>query len=134
MNIASKLLWLDCTAGATVGLVVSLFHGWFSELYALPAEFVLFMGLANFAYGVFSFSLAIRPTRPRHLFILLVSANITWGLLCLAWLVVFRETASIFGMAHLALEAAFVAGLGLIEWRNKSALNIAAPSTSSNGA
>ena len=40
------------------------------------------MGLANLAYGTFSFSLARRAVRPRALLQLLASANIAWGVLC----------------------------------------------------
>lgn len=123
MNIAPRLLWLDCSAGASVGVVITAFHPWFSNLYALPASFVLFMGLANVLYALFSFSLARRRSRPHNLLIILVVANLIWGLLCLTWLWIFWQSASVFGLAQLFLEAFFVAGLGCLEWRYRSELS-----------
>jgi hypothetical protein len=123
-NTASKLLWFDSAAGATVGLIFVVFHGWLAALYGLPDNFVLFVGLANLAYASFSFSLAIRPSRPRAMFIALVTANIVWGVLCISWAVGYWHTATIFGIGHLALEALFVGGLGITEWLSRQHLNI----------
>ena len=122
MNNISKVLWIDCCAGATVGIFVLIFHNWLSSLYGLPLGFVLFQGSINLAYSCFSFSLAIKKQRPYLLFSLLAAANITWGILCIIWFFYYRETASLFGLAHLFLESIFVAGLGFVEWSNRRVL------------
>lgn len=112
-----KLLWVDCSAGAAVGLLVLTFSGWLSELYQLPRNFVVFMALANLAYALYSFSLATRPRRPRILILLLIVANMTWGVLCFWWAFTYGQTASLFGLAQLVGEGLFVGGLACLEWR-----------------
>ena len=127
MNIltisAPRLLWLDCGAGAFVGITVLLFHGWLSDLFQLPARLVFVMGMANLAYALYSFSLALRQKRPLMLIKLLVLANFTWAVLCFTWFAAFAATASIFGLAQLGLEGLFVGGLALQEWRQRDALS-----------
>jgi hypothetical protein len=41
----------------------------------------------------------------------------TWGVLCIVWAILFRNTASVWGLGTLLFEAVFVGGLGWIEWR-----------------
>lgn len=112
----SNLLWVDCSAGSVVGLLLLLFHVWLSNLYGLPPEFVLFQGAANLMYSIFSYGLASRPQRPYVLIAALAIANMIWGVLCVVWLFMYKESATIFGLLHLLLEALFVGGLGSIEW------------------
>lgn len=124
MNIAARLLWIDCSAGAMAGLIVLLLHNWLSELYGLPLGFTLFLGAANLSYGVFSFTLA-RQQQPSYLqFKVLVVANILWAALCLLFVSWFWGDASVFGIAQLILESIFVGGLGMVEWRYRDHLNL----------
>jgi hypothetical protein len=58
---------VDCTAAALAGAAVLAFSGWLSRLYALPRDLLLLIGAVNLLYGCYSFSLAVRPRRPRHL-------------------------------------------------------------------
>ena len=120
---APRLLWLDCGAGALVGITVLLFHGWLSDLFQLPVRLVFIMGVANLAYALYSFSLALRQKRPLMLIKLLVLANLVWAVLCFIWFAIFAATASIFGLAQLFLEGLFVGGLALQEWRLRDALS-----------
>ncbi|OZC02701.1 hypothetical protein [Rubricoccus marinus] len=122
MNWRRHLLWIDCSAGAAVGTLVLILHGWLSNLYALPVGFVLFMGLANVAYACGSFSLAVR--RQRHLAGVqaLAIANMAWGAFLIGMTVVFAREASAFGLATLVAEAVFVGGLGAVEWRHRHGL------------
>lgn len=112
-----KLLWVDCVAGAVVGVGMLALAGWLSDWYRLPYNLLIVMGLANLAYASYSFSLARRSKRPRALIVLLAFANMTWGLVCLGLAVYFFQTAGFFGLCHLVLEAIFVGGLGYVEWR-----------------
>src|SRR5687768_3140820 len=66
-----KLLWVDCGAAFTAGLVVLSLIGWLSDLYALPRGLLVTMGAVNLGYGAFSFSLARRARRPRSLIVVL---------------------------------------------------------------
>jgi hypothetical protein len=126
MRIIPKLLWIDCTAGALAGVLVLSLSGWLSRLYSMPLGLLYFMGLVNLLYAAYSFSLAIRPTRPRVLITLLVAANGIWALVCLGMAAHFFETATVFGMGQLVGEAIFVGGLAGSEWKWRNRLLSAA--------
>lgn len=117
MDWRRNLLWVDCTGGAVVGVAMFALAGWLSELYRLPKDFLYLMGTANLLYAAYSFTLAIRPTRPMHRIVILVFANATWAVLCLRWTFVFDESASVFGLIHLVAEGLYVGGLAGLEWR-----------------
>lgn len=121
-----QLLWIDCSAGLTVGILVLSLSGWLSRLYALPVSLLLGMGLANVAYGAFSYSLARRPVRPRALLVLLVAANASWAVFCAITALIVAPYASPVGLATLLFESLFVGGLAALEWRNREALLLAA--------
>ena len=105
-----------------VGIIVVLASYWLSQWYQLPQTLVLFTGIANLAYGCYSFSLARQPKRPKTLIFILVIANLVWAILCLYWAITYSGTASWLGLAHLILEALFVGGLALLEWRWREVL------------
>jgi len=112
-----NLLWVDCIAGLSVGIGVLLLHGWLSQMYHLPTNLVLVMGVFNLLYGCYSLSLALRSKRPKNLIRGLAIANMAWGVICILLLVIFRDSASMFAYAVLIFEAIFVGGLGYLEWR-----------------
>lgn len=113
----SNLLWIDGGGGLAVGVVMFVLLGWLVEFHHLPRELLILMGSANLAYGTFSSLLASRSRRHPALIKLLVAANIGWATLCFRWAVVYADTASGFGMAHLIGEGLYVGGLGCLEWR-----------------
>ena len=117
MSISKNLLWIDCTAGAVVGLVVLLFTAQLSDLQGLPHDLVRYMGAANVLYAGFSFFLATRSKRPMPLIKLLVVANGFWSLVCVCLAVAFADTATFFGLGHLIAEAIFVGSLAAQEWK-----------------
>ena len=125
MNLPRKLLWIDCLAGAVVGVLVLSLSGWLSDLYRLPRDFVLFLGVVNLLYASYSLCLARRSQRPMTLIVLLAAANLIWGLACFRWAFVFSETASFFGLAQLVGEGIFVGGLACLEWRWRELLRTA---------
>ncbi len=98
---------------------------WLGELYALPRPLLVAMGVANLAYGTCSGMLARRARRPYRLVALLVAANATWAVLCVAAAVRFADTASGFGLAHLLGEGLLVGGLAALEWRVRQRLLVA---------
>lgn len=111
------ILWFDAVGGLSVGGLVLVFSPWLGELLGLPTAFVVFLAVANLAYGCFSASLVRMRVRPRQLLYALAGANCLWALLCCAYVFWFRETITVFGAAHLVLEAVYVGGLGVLEWR-----------------
>lgn len=117
-----KLLWVDCIAAALAGMIVLALAESLSHLYALPRRLLLLIGAVNCLYASYSFALAVRTNRPRHLINLLVCANLTWSVVCLVLAFVFSEPATVFGLAQLVGEAIFVAGLATLEWRQRDQL------------
>ena len=118
----ARLLWIDCTAAAIVGVLLLALSPWLARLFALPHDLVLLIGVANLAYGAYSFSLARRAHRPMSLVVLLVCANAAWVVVCLGLAMRYRGEASVFGMMQFIGEAAFVGGLALLEWQHRAKL------------
>ena len=125
MRWPARLLWIDCTAAGLAGAAMLALSGWLSTLYALPQTFVVGLAVVNLLYGAFSFSLARRDRRPLRLVVLLALANLAWGVACWGLAVALAGTASPFGVAHLVGEGLFVGGLGGLEWRWREQLGTA---------
>ncbi|TIH10466.1 hypothetical protein [Pseudomonas leptonychotis] len=121
MQIIKNLLWVDCTAGAVAGLLVVLFSGWLSGLYAIPENLLLLIGATNLVYACYSFSLARRAKREKVLINILISANALWAFVCMGIATQYLGTMTLLGSVHLAGEAIFVGGLAALElrWRNQ---------------
>ncbi len=122
MRVLRHLLWIDCGAGALVGVVVLSLSGWLSVLHGLPRGVLVFTGAANLAYATYSFSLAVRDRPPRGLLYTLVAANAAWAVVCVALAAAFDGTATVFGLGHLVGEGAFVGGLAASEWAQRERL------------
>lgn len=117
MNPARYLLWLDCLGGLAVGVVLFAASPWLSVWFGVPPWVLWGMAGANFAYGCFSLTLAVRQRRPLALIALLAMANMAWGIVCLALAWSFLGEATPLGLAHFLLEGAGVGLLGWVEWR-----------------
>ena len=102
-----------------------LLSGWLSDLYRVPLKLVIFMGVVNLAYASYSLPLARRSIRPMGLIIFLAAANFTWALVCIGLAVFLWQTISPWGLAHLGVEAIFVGGLAILEWRWREDLRTA---------
>ena len=122
-----NVLWMDGSAGVLVGIVILVAGGWLAEWFELPRGFLRFTGAVNLLYGVYSLTLASRDRRPRALVTTLVAANATWAVLCVVYVVYFRDSASPWGLAHFSAEGLFVAGLAVLEWRWRDALSTNGP-------
>lgn len=120
-----NLLWIDGLAGAIVGVAMLTLGGWLSELYRVPKDLLILMGLVNLAYASYSLSLASRSRRPIPFILLVAAANLIWAVFCFRWAFVFSETASFLGLAHFVVEGLFVAGLACLEWRWRELLQTA---------
>ncbi|PYC22544.1 hypothetical protein DMO17_13865 [Aquipseudomonas alcaligenes] len=117
MRAARHLLWVDCAAAATAGVLMLLLGPWLSEVYRLPRGLLLFIGVTNLLYASYSFTLALRGKRPRLLLYGLVAGNALWAGACVVMAVQFAGAASLFAQIHLVGEALFVGGLAACEWR-----------------
>lgn len=117
MDWRRKLILFDGLAALTAGLIVLPLSRWFSEWYGLPFQFIVSMGLVNFAYACYSLSLAVSKVRPMILVILLAVANAAWSIACFGFAGFFWHTAGALGIAHLLGEGVFVGTLASLEWR-----------------
>lgn len=117
-----RLLWIDCLGAFAVGAGVLALSAWLAPFLGLPLWFVIGEGLVNLAYGSFSYSLARRSSPPPRLVRRLALMNVAWGLMALGLAAVSYGTVTPFGTAHLAVNFAYVGGLGLMEWRSVSDL------------
>ncbi len=117
-----RLLWVDCTAAGLAGTLMLALSDWLSQLFALPIEVVLFIGMVNLLYGCYSFLLARRTRRPILLIKLLVYANAFWVLVCLSLAARFWHQASPYGIAVFTGEAMFVGTLAVLQWNQRSRL------------
>jgi hypothetical protein len=118
---ARNVIYFDGLAGGIVGLLEIALLDWLTQLHQLPKSIIIFVCAANLIYGAYSLNLARnirRGTWPRRRwFDLLIFGNASWAVVCLVLVATYRSTISIFGLAHLLLEAAFVLWLAVIEWR-----------------
>ena len=117
-----SLLWVDCIAGALVGVMALALSGWLSTLGGLPRGLYLATGAANLLYGAYSFSLAVRVRRSMTGIVALVAANASWAVVCVILAVTFWDGATVLGRAHLVLEGVFVGRLAALEWRWRAQL------------
>ncbi len=134
MNWRYKLLQIDSFGGLSVGLLMLLLSYWLSGWYGLPRGFIIFIALANIAYGCYSFSLLRRVKRPLSLVVVLVVANLCWAVLCVLWAAIYAQSASPLGTIHLLGEAVFVGGLACLEWRYREFLLTKLPHEEKNTA
>ncbi|SFO79876.1 hypothetical protein SAMN05216601_102152 [Ectopseudomonas composti] len=125
MRMVRHILWLDCMAAAVAGVVVLLFAPWLNDWYSLPRELLSFIGAVNIAYACYSFSLAVRVRRSETLIKLLALANGFWALVCLGIAATFAPVITLPGLCHVLGEAAFVGGLGMLEWKWRRQLRVA---------
>ncbi len=58
MMIQKNILWVDCCAAVSAGLIVLLAAQWLSQMYHLPKNIIIFIGCTNLLYACYSFILA----------------------------------------------------------------------------
>jgi hypothetical protein len=113
---------IDGLGALVAGAVVLVLREFLSDVYRLPLELVTFIGLVNIAYSPLGLTLAFQQRRQVGVIASLALANLLWTVVCVTIAIRFWNDASIFGLAHLVLEGAWVAALGVIEWRGRRAL------------
>ena len=117
MDFRSRLLWVDGGAGFSAGILMLALNSWLSALHNLPSGLLLFIGIANVVYGMYSLTLASRSRRPAGAIWLLITANSLWVIHCLVQVMYWWEGISIWGILHLGGEGIIVGTLAFLEWR-----------------
>ncbi len=120
--IVRSLLWIDCSGGLAVGILMLVLAEWLERLYALPSSLYTAIAAANIAYGTFSLVLALSRRRSVRLIVLLALANAVWGVVCVSAAVAMAGRASVFGQLHLLSECAVVVWLAQMEWRYRATI------------
>lgn len=120
--LVRSLLWIDCSGGLAVGILMLVLAEWLERLYALPSSLYTAIAAANIAYGTFSLVLALSQRRSVRLIVLLALANAGWGVVCVIAAVAMAGRASVFGQLHLLSECAVVVWLARMEWRYRATI------------
>ena len=111
----SVVLWLDAASAAGLGLLHVATGRALAGWLGLPPALVLASGIALFLFAV----LAARAARSRPVWrggvLLLIAGNLVWVLGCLELLFV-GAAGTALGAAYLAVHAAAVGGLAMLEW------------------
>lgn len=120
-KLGRALLWTDAAAGVAAGTMLLVGRSFLADWFGLPVEVVAFNGIANWTYASYSGTLAaltaLGVTPSRRALATLVFANTAWALVCAG--IVRRNWDSVtgWGIGYLALEAACVAVLAVVEYR-----------------
>jgi len=122
VNRGDRLLRLDWTGAAVVGVVTLSLHPWLSELGGLPPRALIAVGMVNLAYAAYSLLLWIRPMRPMYPVVVLVGANLAWSAICVGLLVACWALITPLGVLHLGGEAVWVGVLAVLEWRHRQSI------------
>ena len=124
MKIARQnILWVDCIGGLLVGCSVLAIHSLLSKWENLPISIVLFMGVVNLLYGIFSLHVTTRTPRPAILVKILAIANMLWVLPCIGIVCMYWPDISTVGILFVLGEGVYVATLGFVEWGWRSHLS-----------
>ncbi|WP_145200360.1 hypothetical protein [Planctomycetes bacterium Poly30] len=120
--LSERLLWVDGLGGLLAGVLVLLAFRWLSALHGLPERWILVVAAVNLTYGGLATYLARRRHRPVRWIGALAGANVFWMVGCLGIVFWHRGSITMYGVAHLIAEGAYVGGLGAWEWRWRSRL------------
>jgi len=118
-----KILWVDCIGGLVVGVIVIFACRLISRLDSLPLWIIVSFGIANLVYGSCSLFVTTRKPRPMRLIKILAIANMVWLVICIAIVASHWQQVSLFGVFHKLGEGAYVAILGVIEWKWREELS-----------
>lgn len=118
----NRLLWIDCGGGLVVGVVVLALSGWLAPLEGLPRGVLMFTGVMNLVYGLYSLSLARQARRSVMRVKALAIANMAWAPVCILILLLYADTATAWAWVHLVGEGVYVGALGAVEWRCRDRL------------
>lgn len=118
----SKLPWIDGFAALSAGALMFVFRGLLTDLYGLSYQFLTTIALVNTLYSVIGLILGVLRRRPAWLLTALISANLLWAAACIVFAARAPGSATFWGYGHLIGEGAFVASLGLLEWRYRRSI------------
>jgi hypothetical protein len=118
----SRVLWIDGLAGLSAGVALVVLRGWVIAQYGFPPEIVTAIAMANLSYGTYGVTLALWRRRRVGAVAALAVANALWAMVCVSLVVRLADQATPLGTFILLFEAAFVATLAVLEWRNRKAL------------
>ncbi|MEQ1644485.1 MAG: hypothetical protein ABL959_13640 [Pyrinomonadaceae bacterium] len=111
------LMWIDALAAMAAGVGIMALRAPLSRLFDLPEGLLLTQSIIALSFMPFSFYLAIAKPRGSNMYRTLASANLAYGVLCLILSALFFNTANVFGLLYLLIDASIVIVLAVLEWR-----------------
>ena len=108
------LLWLDAVTCIAFGLLIAIAAGPLSELLGLPVPLLREAGILLFPFALFVLWVAMR-TDPARGTRAIIAANVAWVLASLALLAGPWVEPTAIGTAFVAVQAAAVAGIAILE-------------------
>lgn len=117
-----KILWMDCIGALIAGTLVLAISSWLSVWEGLPHGVLIFMGMANLIYGIYSLNVTMRTGRTSVLVGVLAFANMAWLIVCGVIVAMWWNEISLLGLIHVLGEGCYVAALGFTEWRLREKL------------
>lgn len=116
-KVLRNVLWADTTLGTLTALVGLAFAPRLSPPFGLSSSLIVAISLVTLVYGVGAFALAVQRPLSAPLVRVLVAANGSWTAVSAVLLVLHTNTATVFGLAFLALQILVVGGLAYLEGR-----------------
>ncbi len=113
-ELLNKLLWIDFALGFSTGVVGILFSTFFSRLFGLENQFIIFISIVTALYAVFAFTI-VQFRFSISLIKILILLNWFWALLSCYFLYIHYEIATLLGIIFLILQIVVVGGLAFLE-------------------
>ncbi|MDZ4726847.1 MAG: hypothetical protein SH817_11875 [Leptospira sp.] len=111
------LLWIDAAGALLSALVNFLFRNVFTNWFNLPLDLFLLLSMIGLVFSLYSITLALLNVTKKYFLYGLVSANASYGLLCICLFIYYFKQATVFGNIFFMVDASIILTLSL--WESK---------------
>ena len=113
--VLNKILWIDFTMGASLGLIGLLFSDFFAPIFGLNNRLILWISVITVMYSIIAFRTVIIQPVAIRLLRLLIAANWAWTFIGLGIIAFHFRDATFLGQLFLLLQIVIVGGLAWLE-------------------
>jgi membrane associated rhomboid family serine protease len=113
LNLLKKILWADSIVGGGTAVIGLILYGLLADFLGLPANLIIVIAAVTLAYAFLAFRLATQSVPSILPLRILIYANWVWTIISGAFLIIYINNATIFGIIFLILQVAVV---GLLAW------------------
>lgn len=110
-----NILWVDFFLGASTGLLGLSFFEFFSPIFGLTAQILIWISAVTFLYSLFALRLAVMKSLSIPLVRILIYANWAWTLVSIGIITFHFNDATLLGKFFLILQIIVVGGLAWLE-------------------